>query len=889
MLSRQRKNGKTLFTPGKTLFTARGLLDSEKTDNDASGLKGLKYGIKLQVKGQERPQMNGQSRSFINTELSSSESDLSSAPTDELSSDPTIYEASEDDELEALEANLKMGCFDNLFFSEQRDPSDSLIQFNKVGREVQVNMKLPVPIDYIDRLRPSGSDLESAMEKFNCKGQNPFDRKCDLDFGQTYRVLDDQIIEMDHEKHMPQFFQSLLSLSEGSSEEECEYDHEYDHGYENFPFPQQQPLIASDFRSFHPRGPTPLNRPRMQDVPEVPPIYSLPSQILIQEQPSYGGDSLLSFEMIMDPEEGTARRTTHIDRSTPNFTTAMDFGRPMLSVDSEESDYSVSLLDQFDSVEDKENGAQVEHVVQTSKKDQVFHGSRKSGFDSLSPLTIVDTLQRDLGPSLGEGGRYCGGHSMVAKGAFDPRNMKSAKMAGLGWPGQQGQHLKALDTNLALNTHERGKQAWGDEDSIEGDPLLQNPWIAAKRETFDLDDQMYPSFDEGPTLRKTTPAIQPLTEKDKDASAKQIDSAPPLARHQQNIHNNLLSRRSSVHDKTRDVERPSVNKIAVMGFEITSATESVATHKATKGETAAVPSPQQLNTKGASSYACDTITHSENKNLIFGDQELKSTEASTMSVLEAKDEANENFGDELMGPRHKTTRSDNPAGARKLPIGDELMGTSSKSVEKTVDWEVVNARDHSPIVEPRELSSKANIVGTNKNLQNRAFPKIGDVPTSVPFEKRISGLNTQNAERDHEDNELRGEKKTFSTEQSKAIPTEPRKAAAPIQGWNDRKSKPQSKEVGSRENQVFSEDQPQLEDQDKIGLVRDTEKHITRGLDGPVTRAMKKMHTNIKSHESSASNRREPGKANRPDLDLHRTTFYPSFDEQTQFFEAEMI
>jgi hypothetical protein len=416
----------------KTFFTARGLVGPRKNAEDdtveSPSYRKSRVSAKVPI-------------SLSDSFSSSSSGDL---PSDEEGShdDPTIFMASTDED--DLEDHLNVGCIDSLFFPGPRDDKESLFSFKRFEPETIEDKAMPLALAYMKQFSPHKNNLESVIEQLNCKGP---ERKC-TPGEHAYRDVDDDVLEMDQaqlESAMPTFFKSLMSLSDGSSED---YD-ESDRG--GLAFLARPPaLYLTNGTPAAPAQGSQIN-PSLRHTTDYPLIESLPSQILVQEQPSYGGDSILSFEMIALGELSIHGSASRVAASTVTAEQrqqylAMNYGSALLSEDSDESNPAHTESSGFDESE------------QLSEKENDGHGD-----------TTIEAQKYSV--------------TSPRKYFRDTLTSKPVQHAAL--------------SKLTQKQHEPTENT-----------LIANPWIGAAYDTFDLEDQMYPSFDEGPSRQKKE-ALQP--------------------------------------------------------------------------------------------------------------------------------------------------------------------------------------------------------------------------------------------------------------------------------------------------------------------------------------------------------------------------------------------
>ena len=217
-----------------------------------------------------------------------------------------------------------------------------------------------------------------------------------------------------------------------------------------------------------------------------------------------------------------------------------------------------------------------------------------------------------------------------------------------------------------------------------------------------------------------------------------------------------------------------------------------------------------------------------------------SSTRSTKASFKANKEPKENFGDELMGPQSKALSI---FGAmKKLTIGDELMGTSSRP--KTPRSDTSTGRFHSPVASPLGLSSKANIASTFQRTQ-MSSPKMRGTLTSE--DKKVDPTSVK---KQHEYRNKFGSLKKPQILDKKS--------------W---------KETSSEVREAI-EGPPQSKSENEKGSVR----------------GRKSLFIDVQACEGSTTDHHQPGKTMyADDLFDDLPASYDSLDDQTMFFEANMI
>jgi len=143
-------------------------------------------------------------------------------------------------------------------FAQNMAAKMNMIRCEKTGPsgEVQLKMTLPLPVEFMDNLVPSPSEVEEAMDNMNCKSEKAYDKM--------------------YAYNMPKSYQPLFeSQSQASTEEREEYTNHYDKVHDS----REQPNYGGIFRDQDP-GKAQYDQNNLMDT------YSLPSHIIIKEQQS---------------------------------------------------------------------------------------------------------------------------------------------------------------------------------------------------------------------------------------------------------------------------------------------------------------------------------------------------------------------------------------------------------------------------------------------------------------------------------------------------------------------------------------------------------------------------------------------------------------------------
>jgi hypothetical protein len=830
MLPRQRKNQ-------RTLFTARGLVDSEDARNRRH-IQNIDH-YAQRFNNDIAYDSGGKGRRKVKSlDVShTSEPHISYTPTDDLSLDPTIYVASVDDEFDEAQ---HMGCMDGLLFPTKRDPKDSFLKFNKVGpstTEVEFNMKLPNPMRFMKQLAPTESDMESAMGQMNCKGPK-LDKKCDLNLVQPYRQFDDHVLEMNpgmhfHSAAVPPVFKSLMSLSEASSEEDSV------HNGDNFQILGQPMFCRGHYNTeMEQRGATPLNLPRPQHSEEVPPIYSFPSQIFIQEQLIYGAESCLSFEVVplgelnagpnMNPNQAARYGEPNIDFA--------QLGKPMLSVDSEDSEpvllTSSTLTNvpaELETAKDKENDVQADQLACDNDRAQVFDSQKLDrGFSD--SLRHVNLTHRDRITSFDDGGQPVRKRDMKTYGHGKGRNAISPKAEVFSQSRrnhfadpvpEEDIPLKPSSTERIVNQHQHSTRVPEDNLSI-GAGLIPSPWPPLESDSYDFDDQVYPSFDEGPIRKKATPDSKASKEENQNKTAGFVGSTANTVQaityfpRNSNEQSNAQMTHESRLGHSSDVQDVSVSGI----MSNPSSSDSCATDEAiTAAKVAALPQQNE----------------NESSNNV---QAMKEPEKNFKSTFEENIDSRETFADKKFESTPDIRPSSSP-GVNQ--VRDEGVGatTEAKTIFADVS-DVINsqARDH---------TGKKQAMWRIEDLvraQTQSPVSVNDNQNARNESKKAIDLNRRSKDRNKEAKHKEVKLPPYHSRLSDNHHSDKEQNQPKI--WHEENKPPTSKTVAG----------------------------------GRVARSITNTTGKLRS---------PPTISNRDEATLSARNHCPSFDEQTQFFEAQMM
>jgi hypothetical protein len=427
------------------------------------------------------------------------------------------------------EGGLDTNCM-NTLFSRNVGENMGLIRCNKAeagpsATEFQLKMTLPMPLEYMNHIVPTQSELNSAMESMKCKGDKSFTKKCDhFDYGR----LEEQVLEMDEEFQvgaMPQFYKSLFeSHSEASSEEEDDSVNVYD---------DYRVSGRKDIQEASADYPPIFEDEQMCSTPDIPRTESLPSQI-VMDQPSYMS-SEQSFEMIpvaelglhsSSPDEPKPAKDLTASRNESQFGPTGSYAMPR-SIDARRTQAN-QPFDNHNNYDHSWNAGRGSlHGSHTNNPDNFLSDARhgleriaNKGFQNSS--TTRGSQMRNLDSSSG--------FSPRATKRNEPNN-KATQEANLHWSKRnddleqpqpsfdEGRLIPRAGRQRVLALNNKGRE---DESKtpkgiqVPISPLSEKPraetstsgrpgaspsieWIPAKREQLDLVDQEYPSFDERET------------------------------------------------------------------------------------------------------------------------------------------------------------------------------------------------------------------------------------------------------------------------------------------------------------------------------------------------------------------------------------------------------
>lgn len=245
----------------------------------------------------------------------------------------------------SLEDVLQMGCMDGLFFSGMIDKSRTAIsKFEQQGKKnLKTFISLPVPNI---NLMSQGKDDSNVNRSIDSSFPGRLD--CQL----PYQNITDQVTDT---QHLSRTIGPFLNGYDRPNQKSANY-WTFNHN--------QQFLERGMIRDGEWNLPS-FNR-RLVDAP-VPSIESPPSQIFIGEQPCFS-DELIPVDDLPPPTV-----TCNLTKYHPKPLTLRQnyaFGKPMLSIDSDESDPTSDLPTQQVTLENDERSHHLDSI--TAKKTEMF-------------------------------------------------------------------------------------------------------------------------------------------------------------------------------------------------------------------------------------------------------------------------------------------------------------------------------------------------------------------------------------------------------------------------------------------------------------------------------------------------------------------------------------
>jgi hypothetical protein len=588
------------------------------------------------------------------------------------------------------DGNLNADCM-NTLFAKNVATKMGLIRCNQSGpSEVQLKMTLPLPLQYMDHFVPTQRGLNSAMESMKCKGQKDFTKKCNFDYG----PLEEQEYEMDEQfpgTEMPQFYKSLF---ESPSEVSTEGEDERSAPYEGLPFPGQH----SHFRGRQDIQQSRLGHPgiyddgRIRGIPDVPPIRSLPSQIIIKEQPSgFSSDESLDIVPLVEQSIHSSSPNDTFPANEPNALgneyQFESFGNSMRS-------HSIDPRRKFDRSRNtdreslhrlpKNHGPSpmasptsarhgLERIANRNVHTKnIVPESRYSHHDSrYSRQSSVHHTETQSRPDENNLLKKSSFHLDQSQPSFD-EGVPSSRLAGPKSQIPDGTRA-AQNTNIMNFGHKETNHYQPKKNGAKTARLGSHPnseWIPAKREQLDLVDQEYPSFDERETpVARTAPSARSPVKRDDIALTRRAIT------HSNGIPSEvILGSRSNqgqleddysdlTSDGNRSHEYPVIKSIPVTDDKANNSVKRVAVqHNESAGKYATLVK-SEINTRGPSCWENEVPQSSDPVDSNVGYQ--------------ATDHGSE--GDELMGKTHKVRIPGSCTGIEfKSDEGDEIMGLSQK-------------------------------------------------------------------------------------------------------------------------------------------------------------------------------------------------------------------
>ena len=367
-----KKGKKTLVTPRgkKTLFTAKGLVG---------------YRVKFDENTPDSPSSDQESttndRYRSRKSRANLESCMSSDSEDELPSDEgshSEYGSSEEDSEFEDDGFFNMGCMDGLFFKAPK----------KELKEPKV----------FDKEMPLANELNFSLQNFNCKGSA---KKCGPGLDEEINDFEMNAEELIPESARQHFFQSLMSVSEGSSED-CE-------GTDAFPVPSGARPMSHEINEQYPSPPAQLVHPsqfntNLRQPQDYPAIEALPSQIVVQEAPSYAAESCITnpnFEMMISVGDQSNRVSSTMAMANTTSRSSQHINHPRhqlgLALGNPAANYVSALLSEESDDSEETNPSLVESTYLDESTDQ--SGKENGG----NPAAKIDPI---LSPRKGVGNAH---------------------------------------------------------------------------------------------------------------------------------------------------------------------------------------------------------------------------------------------------------------------------------------------------------------------------------------------------------------------------------------------------------------------------------------------------------------------------------------------------
>ena len=235
---------------------------------------------------------------YSNPSNDSSESEYS----EESDSDVSSY-VDYDDDITGYEEVLQMGCMD-VFFLPKKKPKKSLIKVNKRGKkELNLKYKGPLAVDFETRMRRMEAEKETELKSLmSLSHGSSEDSECDTsvlrgNLGFPPGLNPDQM-----QMQMYQQYANLHNQQHSQLQQQ--------HGGSVFS-EYQIPLPKAQYSYDMIMNNSSHGKPLQSSTP----AFSMPSQILVEEQGAYDDDSLFPFDMAPDPPSTSLSRIVEDDYS----------------------------------------------------------------------------------------------------------------------------------------------------------------------------------------------------------------------------------------------------------------------------------------------------------------------------------------------------------------------------------------------------------------------------------------------------------------------------------------------------------------------------------------------------------------------------------------------
>ncbi len=265
----------------------------------------------------------------------------------------------------SLEDVLQMGCMDGLFFSSVIDKSRTAMM--RLEQEGNNNNKT-----FASMLSPKLNSVSQGKERFiyyRDVVESSFPGRLDCQL--PYQNITDQVAEA----HLQSNIKGPLSEYVGPSEErDLSWIYKSNH-----PFPGKEKMLGTKWSL------PPFQR-RQVDFPTAS-VESPPSQIFIGEQPCFS-DELIPVDDI--PQPSTACNLTKYHPKPLALRPNYAFEKPMLSIDSDDSDATNDMSPEKRSSEKSESP---KPSRSDQKKNQIFEFEERScpSFDEADPsIDVLD-------------------------------------------------------------------------------------------------------------------------------------------------------------------------------------------------------------------------------------------------------------------------------------------------------------------------------------------------------------------------------------------------------------------------------------------------------------------------------------------------------------------